>query len=65
MMPRLKPKKKEPERLPLKNLAIMLREIEESLLEARLKIAKVWEALYTVGIAEVGPIKEDKDDVPF
>jgi hypothetical protein len=65
VMPRIKTKKKEPQRLTLRDLASHLQEIEDGLLQIRLKVANIWGLLYTAGVDELGPIKESEDDIPF
>ena len=52
-------------RIPLRFVADELDVIRLDLLDAGKRINHLYVSLFTVGFDEIGPIVEDKDDIPF
>jgi hypothetical protein len=53
------------DRLETKVMADRLLYVETLLTTARKELSMLWEALYTKGLTERGPITETKDAIPF
>lgn len=69
-MPKIPVKRKNtkqpgPPRIPIKFVSQELETIKSDLLDAYKRLDHLWVSLYTVGLAERGPITEGKDDIPF
>ena len=57
--------KEKTRRLALRELSAELERVRSKLHETLIMVDSLWQALYTTGLDERGPITERDDDIPF